>query len=120
MRNETEDRAYQEGITSPGVAVTTVATTRQSIQAGVQFSGLAARLPGGLFRLDGGLTVSSFIGSDTSRAVVSVPLQIDGERGKWLLVYRTRGAEGNVALAFKGHIQASAGGSSVAVYVRVD
>jgi hypothetical protein len=118
--NDTEQRGYFQG-TTQGLSTISVATTRETIEAGVQLTGMASRLPGNGFRLDGDLSISSFTDTGLDKAQVEVPLQIDGERGKWYRVFVGEGANASVGLALRRfRVDLSAAGSAVAVEVRVD
>jgi hypothetical protein len=98
--NQTSERSYFETVrdTESGRALP---TTRRAVQSGVILSALAARLPGQLFRLTGRLEISSFVGNDLNRAVVTVPLELDAPRGEWHRVYLMRGGNLNVQMAFQ-------------------
>ena len=98
-----------------------VATTMQSYQAGVTLTALAGLLPGDRFRLDSTLTVSAFVGSGLDQTSVTVPLECDGGRGKWLLLYRQTNLSVDVSLLWSRalHLSFQGGGSEVRVYVRV-
>jgi len=116
-----EERGYFNGITGAGNVQTTVATTRQTVDAGVQFSALAARLPGSCFRIDGALVISTFVGSGLDRSTLTVPLQLDGPRGEWVRAFIVRGGEGSASAALRGlGFQLSASASAVELSVKVD
>jgi hypothetical protein len=118
----TQERTYFNGVNTTGAStVVTVNTELQTRQAGMQFDVLAGRLPGMSFRLEGTLSVSAFSGSDLSRSVVSLPVDVDGKRGEWVHLCRIRGVDASVQALFKG-FKVSGGGEvdGVDLEVRVD
>ena len=123
--SSTQTRGYYNGVTTPlnaaGNAV--VNTTLQTAQAGVIVSALAARLPHGMARIDGTLTVSSFSGSSgVDQSQVTVPLQLDCERHTWERVFMIQGGNADATAAFKHWSQSTLGvdASDLAVFVRLD
>jgi hypothetical protein len=118
--DDTESRSYFEGVTA-GLTATSVATTRQTVQAGIQLEVLAARLPGNGFRTTGTLSVSSFTDSSLGTAQVQIPFEMDGERGRWYRVYTSEGASANASLALRRFgAKLSLAGDAVALEIKVD
>lgn len=116
-------RSYFEGLRDANSdSQTVVETVLQEVESGITVDALAARLPGGLFRIDGRISVSSFTGrTGTDRAVIDFPLQCDGERGKWCRVVTISGADAGATLAFRQFdFSPRAGGDAVELCVRVD
>lgn len=113
------ERTYFERITNTDSGET-FETTRQTVPAGVDFTGMAGALPGGFFRMTATLSVSSFE-ADLNRTVVEVPLDIDARRGEWVKVFQFRAANANLRATLKEFgLNLTAGGEIVAVLVRVD
>lgn len=116
-----EQRSYFDHIDQPSTLNSSLATTRRSVEAGTTVQALAARLPGGKFRLDGTITVSAFIGPGLDLATVTLPLQCDAPRGQWHRVYFTRGAEAQLLLSSRRLVSGLAGSASAAeLLIRVD
>lgn len=95
-----QERSYFEGVTNTQSG-RTVATTRRSVEAGVIVDLMAARLPGGYFRLDGHLEISSFTGEELNKSTVDLPLQMDGPRGQWVRCLVISGVSADAQLAFR-------------------
>ncbi|MCC7168682.1 MAG: hypothetical protein IT565_14040 [Rhodospirillales bacterium] len=114
------ERAYFETSNSTSTD-RSLPTTRRVVPAGVQYEGLAAALPGGFCRIDGSLSVSSFLsGLGAERAIVQVPCQADGLRGTWIKVFQLTGADANVRASLRDlGFQLQGGADCVVVYVRV-
>ncbi|HEV2293804.1 MAG TPA: hypothetical protein VGR35_08100 [Tepidisphaeraceae bacterium] len=121
--SRTSSRTYFEGIQDANAANATVVRLElREKESGLQVGALAARLPGGMFRLDGRISVSSFTGrKGTDRDVIDFPLQIDGERGRWCRVVVIKGADVGASLAFRQFdIDPAGSGEAIEVCVRVD
>lgn len=117
------ERGYFEGVSSPeSDSGQVVQTTRQTVSAGIALNAVTARLPGGKFRIDGKLTVSSFTGQTLDRASINVPLQCDGDRGRWIRILTIAGGDIGIRAAFQGSqaIKASASGEALELLIRVD
>ncbi len=100
--SKVSERSFFEGVrdaNSDNPAV--VETSRKIVESGVQVQAIAARLPGGNFRLDGRLQLSSFTGKTLDRAVVDFPLQVDGPRGRWCRTLVIKGADAGARVAFR-------------------
>jgi hypothetical protein len=119
---KTEERSYFEGVTSASSdKPEVVQTQRKTVQSGLQLQALAARLPGGMFRIDGTLTISSFVGTGLNRAVADLPLQVDGPRGQWVRCLLIRGGDLAAELAIERvSLNATAGGDALEVSVLVE
>lgn len=120
-----QNRSYFEGVQSPesDSSNNVVRTERKTVSAGISLDALACRLPGGKFRIDGNLSVSSFTGATLDTAEVEVPLQFDGDRGKWQRILTIAGGDAGIRAAFQGSRAfraASASGSALEVFIRVD
>jgi hypothetical protein len=120
--SNSQSRSYFEGVTAvdaqrPG----TIQTVRRTVDAGLQLDGVAARLPGGRYRLNARLEVSSFLGTGLDKALVRIPLDVDSICGSWDTVYRVYGADANATAAFHGQgLTFAATGDVVEVQVRVE
>jgi hypothetical protein len=113
------ERSYFDRVTDTESG-RTFDTDRQTESAGVQFDGMASRLPGGFFRLQANLSVSAFE-RGLDRSVVTVPLDLDGWRGEWVKVFQFQTVSAGLRASFKGMgLNLNAGGDQVAVYARVD
>ncbi len=120
--SEVSERSFFEGVRDANSATASVVNTqRKIVTAGVDVTALVARLPGGMFRIDGRLSLSSFSGATADRAVVDFPLQLDGERGRWCRIVAIRGSDvgGRVDLKRIG-FNATGSGSALELSVRVD
>lgn len=118
----TQNRSFTEGVVSPeGPSGNVVNTRRQTVPAGVSLQAIASRLPGYKMRIDGDLSISSFVGSTLDTSSVSVPLEFDGPRGAWHRILRIQGADIGLTGAFKGvGFKGSATGDVLEVFIRVD
>lgn len=119
----TQERSYYEGVTDPANpnADTVVRTTKRVVNAGLQYGGLAAVLPGGGCRLDGILSISTFTGLSTDRSVVNVPLQLDGERGKWMRVMVLNTGDAGIRMSFRAlGLNLGASADRVVILARID
>jgi len=117
-------RTYFEGVRDPaseGAITRQVETALRQVDAGITVEALAARLPGGGFRIDGQLTVASFTGSGLDQKTVTVPLQLDGPRGQWIQCFSSEGSDKSAQLGLNAFIAtANVGGDNVFVLLRVD
>lgn len=120
--NITSERGYTVGeVTTQTGSSQLIPTTRQSVQAGIQYDGIAAPLPGGKFRCESTLSVSTFDGTGLDRSVVSIPIDCDGERSKWHEVFRMYNLSANLTAAFRRlGLKLGASGETVRIFVRVD
>jgi hypothetical protein len=120
--SKVSERSYFEGVRDANSSTASVVQTeRRAVESGIEVDALAARLPGGLFRIDGRIALSSFSGQSLDRAVVDFPLQLDGERGRWCRVVVIKGADVGVGLAFRQFdINPAGSGEAVELSVRVD
>lgn len=116
------ERSFREGIISSASSrPSEIETTRRTVASGVQVQALASTLPGGRFRVDGELSISSFVGEGLDRGTVDVPLQCDGVRGVPLTLARFRSADLATRIAWSGlNFSGRLGGDTLAVQVVVD
>jgi hypothetical protein len=121
--NDTQSRGYFEGQTA-GLTAVSVATTRRTVEAGIQVHALAAHMPGGRFRLGGSVVISSFTDDRSDplgTAQQSLPVDWDGECGQWYRVYVSEGLNAKALLAFsRWKVNLSASASAVGLEIRVD
>lgn len=122
--SKTSERSYFEELrdaNNPNVDSSVVRTTRKVVESGIDVRALAARLPGGLFRLDGRISLSSFQGQNLDRAVIDFPLQCDGQRGQWCRVVVIKGADLGASVAFRQFgIGVAGSGEALELSVMVD
>jgi len=98
-----------------------VQTGRETVSAGVSWLGVFGTLPGGNCRMDGMVTVSSFVGETVETVSVQVPVSIDGPRSKWLCVFVSDSASALMKMSFRGNgLDLGVGMGSVMCFVRVD
>ena len=117
--SSTTERSYFNGVESTvGLSNTVVNTNRETVQAGLQFSALAARLPGQNFRVTGTLQVSTFSGSGLDRNVISLPVQADAKLNTWVRLVRIRGADATVQAVWK-HFNGTIGASADAIDLEI-
>ncbi len=118
------ERSFFEGVrdaANPDAQSELVETKRGIVQSGIEVSGIAARLPGFKFRIDGQLAISAFTGGNLDRAVLNLPLQIDAERGQWVRTLIIRGGDVSARAAFRHFdIDFNATGEAIELLVRVD
>lgn len=113
-------------VTEAAVSVDTgnsVTTGTKTVPAGVSYAGLVGFVPGssGLMRIDGNVSVSSFLGAGIERAAVTCPLQLDIRRGEWISVMEFDSFDAQVRAAFKPlGVNFSAGVTSVRVSVKLE
>lgn len=100
----------------------TVETEREVVTAGLSLQGIAARLPGGMCRVDGRLNISSFVGGTSDRSTVDTPLQIDGPRGVWIPILRVQSGDigGGVEFDAIRDFAPSASADAIEVAVKVE
>jgi hypothetical protein len=123
-----ETRTYYDGVIDPAAVAANnsgprqVDTTLKTMTAGVQVSVLAARLPGDGFRMDGTFIVSSFSSATgLGQTAFTVPLQIDGPRHQWIMIYANTGHDEAATLAANPFLgSANFGSDEVYVLVRAD
>lgn len=117
--SSTEERSYFEGIESPqGVSGVVVNTQRQTVEAGLEFSALAARLPGQNFRVTGSLQISTFDGTGLDRNVISLPVQADAKLNTWVRLVRIRGADATAQAVWK-HFNGNVGLTADAIDLEI-
>lgn len=98
-----------------------VTTDRQVVQAGLRFQAIAARLPGGNFRVDGALEISSFVDQGRNRELLSFPIELDGPRGMWVQTVSFRGLDASInATLRKLGIGGSASNDVTELFIKVD
>jgi hypothetical protein len=115
------ERSFFNGVSNVSATGTTVNTTRESVQAGIIITGMAARLPGGLARCTADLEVSTFTGSGVDKAELRVPIEFDGARAKWVKVASYIGADASAQLVFRHlGLSLSATGEAGEVWIRID
>jgi len=96
-------------------------TTRRTVPAGIEYSGMAGTLPGGRCRASGLLSLSAFSGTGTERSTQSVPIEIDGERGKWMQVLRFQSGNADAAVIFRNlGLSIGVSGEWLSVWFRID
>lgn len=120
---KTSTRTYFEGLADANNPSTTVVRTQlREVESGLQVKALAARLPRGLFRVSGRVSVSAFTGrTGTDRAVVDFPLDVDGERGMWHRVTIIKSADAGVGVAFRQFdIEPRGSGDAIELCVKVN
>lgn len=111
---------YEQAVTTSTSTPGVINTERKTDRAGVLFEGVAGVLPGGNFRINATLEVSTF-GGDGSKSQVQVPVNYDGERGKWHQIFDFRAGSAALQAKLRGmglNIKGSA--DLVMVFVRVD
>lgn len=120
--SDTEDRTYYEGVRDPSSDLTRqVNTTLRHLSAGVQTTLLVARLPGDGFRVDGTLTVASFVGAGLEQKSVTVPLQLDGPRHQWLQIFASEGRDRSGEISINDFAASvGLGRDNVFILIRVD
>ena len=96
--SSTSERSYVSNM-SVGDTDTFVQSTRETVSAGLEFSGFIG-VKDDLVRMDGTLSVSSFSGSSTDRASVNVPLFFDSFVDQPIVAQRVSAADLNVSMAF--------------------
>jgi hypothetical protein len=97
-----------------------IPTQRRTTEAGVQVDCVSGVLPMGKCRLSGTLVVSSF-DEGTAKSGVTVPLDLDGERGGWIKVFTFRTLSAGMTASFrKMGLKLSGGADEIDVYLRVD
>lgn len=109
---DSSSHSYYNGVVDPsnGSANRLVNTDLRTVSAGVSIHCIAARMPGDLFRIDGQLTLSAFNGQGIGgQDTITVPLQMDGPRHRWLRLFCSEGNDG----AFKATLTKSEGSASV-------
>jgi hypothetical protein len=118
------ERSYFEGVRDPASPVASdrqVETARRTVEGGLRFDAICARLPGLGFRIDGNLEVSSFVGTGLDRAVVTFPIQLDGPRHEWVRTVVVCGRDASADVAFRQFGAELAGsGDFIELLVRVD
>jgi hypothetical protein len=113
------EKSFFEGVTNTETG-NTVNTERRTEEAGIEFEGIAASLPGGNFRMNATLTVSAFTQS-IDRSLITVPIDMDGARGRWLKIFQFRAISGGVVASLRGMgLRVNGSGDNIAVFVRVD
>lgn len=109
---------YDTAVSQYGVAFP---TTRQTVPAGITMHVLPSLLPGGRFRMTGTLTVSAFSGTGSDRNVTDIPIDLDGYRNRWHLIFRTSTVDATIAAALsKWNLAFRAGIDGAAVLVYMD
>lgn len=99
----TQERTYFEQAQSTQTEGEVIFNTaRRTVQAGLHLQAIAARIPGGRYRLDGQLEISSFVGTNLEKAQILVPLQIDGTRDQWDTVLTMTSMDAGAQLALRG------------------
>lgn len=120
---DTTSRTYFEGVRDPeaGAQQRQVTTNLRAVNAGTLVNVLASRLPNTSFRIDGSLRLSSFIGDTLGEQSLTVPLQMDGRRHEWILVFVSEGRDQSGELSINSlRVHARAGSDAVAVWLRAD
>jgi len=115
-------RTYYEGVQSPEANDTPVVRTElKSVASGLSFDVLAARLPGELFRMQGDLSISAFVGTGLDQSTVQLPIEVDGPRHQWVSYIVIRGGDMGMDAAFR-HFGVNLSGSAdqIECQVRVD
>ena len=118
----TSERSFFQTITDGLGVQSQTKSTRVPISAGIIIDALAARLPGGFFRIDGTLEVSSFSGSNgTDKSQVRIPLQLDAVRHRWIKTTVFLGGDASARLIFRQFgLSVNSTGEAVQVWVKVD
>lgn len=118
--NINQERSYFEPVQTlqDGSAV---GQQRGTVTSGLTVDALCARLPGGWFRIDGNMNISSFTGQGLDRANVSLPMQVDAPRGQWARTVLVRGGDLGLDVALKNMgFDLNASGDALELLVRVD
>jgi len=116
------ERTYEVGVQDLENESNTVITTDiKTVSSGIVVRGSASRLPRNMCRVDAEMEVSSFTGEGLAKALVTVPLQLDGPRSEWVPVFSlsTRDANARIALKELG-FSLQAGADQILVEVRVE
>lgn len=120
---DTTSRTYFEGVRDPeaGGQQRQVITSLRAVNAGTLVNVLASRLPNTSFRIDGSLRLSSFVGDTLGEQSLTIPLQMDGRRHEWILVFVSEGKDQSAELSVNSlRLHARAGNDTVAVWLRAD
>lgn len=92
------ERSYASNM-SVGDTDTFVQSSRETVSAGLDFSGFIG-VKDDIVRMDGILSVSSFAGVSTDRSTVSVPLSFDSFVDQPVVAQRVSASDLNVSMAF--------------------
>lgn len=118
LGNVTE-RSFFNRFIVPGQDGNATNSDRQTVTAGVQWQGMMGAI-GNIGRLEGAVSVSSFLGEGLDRAQTTVPVVLDLGLGEWVPVAIVDGSDVSAAAAFRSFDwRLRASGERVVVRVRL-